>query len=279
MSPSFGSERYPPGPESEMRSRRLIPLVAVAIAAMLLPTAASARSLQSLILYVYFGYNAQIAMDFSDGSPVGTTSGSPTVIPAGYYTLALEQPGCVQVPSFELQGPGVSITDNMSGGDVTSHTATVDFLPNSTYVWRNGANPSVAYTFVTSSQVLGTQPPSALVATSTGARANRPTTSSDLVGSAIVPFRGTIDAVVTTKGKLTVAFGGKSVASLRPGRYRIAVTDRSSVAGLLLRSGGRKLSIAKLGFTGKRVTAVTLTRGRWTFAPRAGAAGVSVRVD
>ncbi len=96
----------------------------------------------SLTLYVYFGYNNEISVRLADGTPVGTLNGTPTVIPAGYYTLSFQQPGCVQVPSFELQGPGVSVVDNLSGGEVTSATDPVNLQPSSTYTWRNDANRS-----------------------------------------------------------------------------------------------------------------------------------------
>ena len=81
-------------------------MLALLLAAGLLVGAPAGQSRGSvnLTLYVYFGYNNDISVRLADGTPVGTLNGTPTVIPAGYYTLSFQQPGCVQVPSFELQG-------------------------------------------------------------------------------------------------------------------------------------------------------------------------------
>jgi hypothetical protein len=252
-----------------------------AVAGGLLASAApiQARSSANLTLYVYFGVNQDISVKLPDGTPVGTSSGQPTVIPAGYYTVSLEQPGCVQVPAFELQGPGVSIVDNLSGGEVTSHTDPANLLPSSTYTWRNDANRGVVYTFVTSSEVIGTVPPSALVPTATG-KANRPSGNTDIVGSqAAPPFRGTLTAAVSAAGRLTLAYRGKSVTTLAAGRYRIAVTDRSTANGFVLEKTRQKpLSLTGAAFVGSRSGSVVLTAGRWTFMPRAGKAAFSIAV-
>ena len=62
-----------------------------------------------------------------------------------------------------------------------------------------------------------------------------PTTSSnDIVGSAISPFRGTLVGKASAAGNLTVAYRGKGITSLLPGGYRITVVDRSSTSGFNL---------------------------------------------
>ena len=222
-----GVERGPSQRRSALHQGvRLLALAALVAGFLVTAPGAQSRSSVSLTLYVYFDFTNEISVRLADGTPVGTLNGTPTVIPAGYYTLAFEQPGCVQVPSFELQGPGVSVVDNLSGGEVTSATDPANLQPNSTYTWRNDYNKSVVYTFTTSSTVLGTQ--SAQTNVSLGGSNNKASGNSDIVGSAILPFRGTLTGGVSAAGKLTLAFKGKSVTTLMPSRYKIAVTDRGA---------------------------------------------------
>ncbi len=273
-----GVERGPSQRRSALHQGvRLLALAALVAGFLVTAPGAQSRSSVSLTLYVYFDFTNDISVRLADGTPVGTANGAPTVIPAGYYTLAFEQPGCVQVPLFELQGPGVNIVSNLSGGEVTSATDPANLQPNSTYTWRNDYNKSVVYTFTTSSTVLGTQ--SAQTNVSSGGSNNKASGNSDIVGSQIVPFRGTLTGGVSAAGKLTLAFQGKSVTTLMPGRYKIAVTDRSSTNGFMLqRSAHKSLSVTSAAFTGKRSGSVDLTAGKWSFAPRGGKIAFSVVV-
>jgi hypothetical protein len=259
------------------RRSRLVLLAALLTASFLIAApAGQSRESVSLTLYVYFGYNNEISVRLADGTTVGTLNGAPTVIPAGYYTLSFQQPGCVQVPSFELQGPGVSVVDNLSGGEVTSATAAVSFQPNSTYTWRNDANRSLTYTFATSSAVVGTQP--GAVVHQAVSSTNKDSSNSDIVGSAVTPFRGTLSGSVSASGKLTLTFDGKSVTRLPAGRYRIAVVDRSKAAAFVLAHSHRTLSLTSMTFTGKHSGSIDLTAGTWTFTPRPGEAAFSIVV-
>ena len=273
-----GEIRSAPRRSAARRCVRLLAFAALVAGFLVAAPGAQSRSSVSLTLYVYFDFTNDISVRLADGTPVGTANGAPTVIPAGYYTLAFEQPGCVQVPLFELQGPGVNIVSNLSGGEVTSATDPANLQPNATYTWRNDYNKSVVYTFTTSSTVLGTQSAQTNV-TSGGASKNTTSGNSDIVGSQIVPFRGTLTGSVSAGGKLTLAFKGKSVTSLMPGRYKIAVTDRSLTNGFMLQGSAHKsLSVTGAAFTGKRSGSVDLTAGKWSFAPRGGKIAFSVVV-
>ena len=83
-------------------------------------------------------------------------------------------------------------------------------------------------------------------------------TSQDVVGSDVVPFRGTLSGGVSASGMLALAYKGKSVGSLKAGRYRIAVTDGSSTKGFVLQKTGHKaIAVTGAAFMGKRTASVT----------------------
>ena len=236
---------------------------------MLAPTA-QGRGEVSLSLDVTFSLDGTISVTLPDGTSVGSTSGPPTVIPAGYYTLRLSGPGaCTELPYFELKGPGENILDNMDLGEMQATDIAV-FQPSSTYTWRSDAIPGVVYTFTTSAEVEGTRP--ALV--SSGSRilpGPRSTVSShDVVGSAILPFRGTLVGGVSTAGRLTFAYKGKSITTLKAGRYTIAVNDKSATSGFMLEKANTRhvaVSVTGTAFVGTRSASVDLSAGKWVFVP------------
>jgi hypothetical protein len=243
-----------------------------------LPPAAQGRSAANLSLKVTFVINGTITVTLGDGTPVGTTSGAPTVIPAGIYTLELSGPGgCAYLPFFELKGPGQEIMEDLTAGELDYTSRIVNFLPSSTYTWRNSATPGVLHTFRTSPDVVGTAPPSVLP--STGEHSTT-VSNQDVVGSTRVPFRGTLTSAVTAAGRLTLAYKGKSVTKLKAGRYTIAVTDRSSSNGFMLKKKGQRavVSVSGIAVVGKRSTSVRLTAGHWFVMARVGKKTYSIVV-
>ncbi len=136
-----------------------------------------------------------------NGVPLGTTSGAPTVIPGGYYSVLLNGPGdCINLPLFELSGPGVDIQDDMLGGEVDTHSLPIYFVPNSTYTWHIDRAQSIVYTFRTSSDVVGAATPTG--SSSTSSKSSTKPTSQDVVGSALAPFRGTLQQGSSDAGGL-----------------------------------------------------------------------------
>jgi hypothetical protein len=228
--------------------------------------AASVRQAVNLYMDVTFFDDGSITLTLPDGTPVGSTAGPPTVVPAGYYTLLLSGPGgCNELPYFELQGPGENVLDNMELGLVKSSDI-VNLLPNSTYTWRDYALPGVTHTFATSADVVGTQPPPAPNPAGAAAKASGSTSSQDIVGSGMMPLLGRLHALVGKTGTLTVTYLGKRVTHLKPGRYRITVT-------------GRRLVLWRKGGSASPVTGtVALRAGRWFFrvAPSGAAYVVTV---
>jgi hypothetical protein len=236
---------------------------------------AQARRTASLTLSVAFFADGTINVTLPDGTPVGTTSGAPTVIPAGAYTVVMSGPGgCVILPLFTLKGPGATIVSDMNGGEVDAATYNAYLSPNSTFTWRaDRGTAAVTHTFVTSGTVAGT---AGATGGSSGTTTVAKPTSEDIVGSDVVPFRGTLTAVLTPAGKLTVSFHGRTVAGLKAGQYHVAVTDESSRSGLSLAKGAATpLRLTAAPFVGKHTATLQLTPGRWSFQP--GAKTVVVR--
>ena len=230
-------------------------------------------------LYVNFFGNQTIAVTLADGTPVGSTTGSATVIPAGYYALVFSGPGgCSALPTFKLNGPGTSIVTSMSEGAVLKAIQSANFTPISTYIWIDDAFPNVVHTFSTSSEIISVPPPVTTTTTSSPPK-GKAVTSQDLVGSDVVPFRGALSGGVSASGMLALAYKGKSVGSLMAGRYRIAVTDGSSTKGFVLQKTGHKpIVVTGAAFMGKRTASVRLTVGKWFFSPGPGKASYAVVV-
>ncbi len=260
------------------RARRLIASIAVVAGLLTIPAGAQSRTAANPTFNVNFSLTGAITVTMPNGSPLGVTSGSPTVIPAGYYTVLLIGPGgCSTIPYFELKGPGESIVNNLTEGELDGDSVNAYFLPNSTYTWRNQENPSVIYTFQTSSDLVGSPPPHA---GPTGLSSSQHTTvsSSDLAASNILPFRGTLTGAVSAAGKLTIAFKGKSIASLKAGQYTISITDKSSTTGFMLQKIKRMVSLTGPAFVGKRTASVKLTAGTWIVTPQLGKKTYSIIV-
>jgi hypothetical protein len=250
--------------EAPRRRTRVAAAAVAVLSALMLGAAVEARSAVNPTLDVTFFTDGTIAFTLPDGTPIGSTSGTPPVIPAGYYTLLLTGPGgCNELPYFELHGPGENILNDMDLGEMKA-TAQAYFLPNSTYTWRDNGIPGVVYTFTTSSAVVGIPPAAASTRPPVKTASHSTSTSKDIVGSSIAPFRGKLTAVVTAAGRLSLAYRGRSVSRLEAGRYTIAVTDRSSTSGFLLKATRKKAVPITSGiFVGERSVSVVLTAGRW----------------
>jgi hypothetical protein len=261
-------------PASAARTGRVCLVAALLLAlAVGAPSAASAAASANPTLNITFYANGTIAVTLPDGTPVGTASGSPTVIPAGYYSVVETGPGgCAQVPYISLQGPQVNFVDNLDGDEVESSTVNEQFVPNSTYTWSNNSNPSVVYTFQTSSTVVGT-PPATAGSGGISSSAHSTAPSVDLLGSTAassVPFRGGVSGSVSAAGKLALDFESKAVSKLVAGRYTFTINDKSAKTGFMLEQTGQQPVILTNGsYIGRRSFSVVLTTGSWFFAGQA----------
>jgi hypothetical protein len=237
------------------------------IAAVVLPLlAADVTAADAPGLYITFRSGPQrITVALANGTPVGATSGAPTVIAPGLYNLFMDDSAAVEGPEFDLRGPGVDFVDSMFYGENPSETFTATFEPSSTYTWRNNEQPGVVFTFATSAGG-GTSGGGAGGggATSTTSKTGKPST--DIVGSAVLPFRGALDAIVYKSGKLSLTRSGKKVTFLKTGRYTFSVDDESSSHGFSVHVlKGKPQTITSKTYVGSHDATLALKPGRWFY--------------
>ena len=238
----------------------------VAAGLLVLGAPAEGRVAANLTLDVTFSSSQTVSLTLPDGAPVGSTSGAPTVIPAGYYTVVITGPMGLPagLPYFHLTGPGVDLLSNLNEGGLESATISATLLPSSTYVWTNDAVPGVVHTLTTSASVQGT-PPGTAVSPVVGA----PAESQDIVGSGVVALSGTLTGTVSATGKLSLVFKGKPAARLEAGRYRLVVSDHSTTSGFVLARGGDvPIPLTGAKYVGRQSTALDLAAGDWTLSGR-----------
>jgi hypothetical protein len=189
-------------------------------------------------------------------------------VPAGTYQVLVEDDDFA-TPNFKMSGPGVNITSNLdSSGMGIDHPATFGPLTlqtSSTYTLQDvNIGGSSVFTFTTSAAATasGTSNASASSSASGGSSSSRSSGST----SSTTKLIGSLTASVSAAGKPTLAFGGKSVKTLKAGHYTISVQDHSKKAGLLLwKLGSHPLALSGAAATGPKSKSVSLSSGKWFF--------------
>jgi len=232
----------------------------------------SARAAVSQTIYAGFDADGNIKMSFADGTMIGTPNAPGTVVPAGTYQVILNNntdDDLAVLHKFHLFGPGV----DFSAGTSVQTSATVTFQPNSTYVYQDDLHPDIRDVFgtpgsgATNSTSGGGSSGSSSGSTSSSGKSSSGGTQS-AIGTVIKtdPFRGALAGTVSSTGKLTLSRNGKPVATIKSGRYTIAVQDQTPKAGFTVQEI-RKQSVALTGvaFVGKHTVTVDLKAGQWMF--------------
>jgi hypothetical protein len=218
---------------------------------------------------VTFNSNKTVTVTDANGNPVGTPSGSPTTIPAGTYNVLISDPAFVSDVVWDLAGPGVKLVTSMSSGEEISEAWVETFAASSTYTYRDDNRPPAVWTFATSSTSTAgssgaTTPLTSTTPISSGTTGQAPST--DVVGSAKAVFRGTLRGSVSSAGKATLTFKGKTVTSLKAGRYTFTVTDKSAKAGFNVQEIKKAAkTVTATAFKGTKSLTITLTAGQWFF--------------
>jgi hypothetical protein len=223
---------------------------------------------------VTFNSNNTISMSLN-GSSLNTSAASPASITPGTYNFSFTNPTYVSDIQYHLEGPGVKLITNMSYGEEPSEVWVETFAPGSTYTWKDDLNPNPVFTFVTTnagsvgsanSGSAGSSSGKSIAPISSGT--NGKATSTDVVGSAIAPFRGTLTASVSATGVVTLKLGGKLVQNLKSGKYTLAITDASKKAGFNLQQiKNSPMVLTTTGFTGTRKKTLTFKAGQWFYYP------------
>jgi hypothetical protein len=218
----------------------------------------------SQTIYAWFDVDGNLNLRYVDNSAVGTT------IPPGTYQVILNNNTADDYAVdhvFHLFGPGVDYKPP-AGAVQTSFSVT--FQTGGTYTVQDDLDPKdIHQTIVATNSPGATSAATTSTATSSGstpAATNKKPTSSDIVGSQIMPFRGALDAIVYASGKLTLSRNGKKVTSLKTGKYTFSVDDESKKSGFSVQVlHGKTSSITSATFVGSQDVTIPLKPGRWFF--------------
>lgn len=253
---------------------RFLPVV---LAAAVLVSSAGARTnvAANPTLYVNYAQNCTFTITGDNGLPVSTIApGSyeidvTTPLPFAEPDLSgdLGNPNdmtdCKSFVQFALTGPGVNLSSTLNDGDSAYALLQATFQPGGTYTAVDNNQPSVARDVFTAST---TGTPVSPTNPSSGTSLSKGTSSQDIVGSALLPFRGSLDAIVYAGGKLSLSHNGNVVKTLKSGRWTFSVDDESRKAGFELQAlHGKAQTITSSGYVGNHDATVTLKPGRWTF--------------
>ena len=239
-------------------------LIAAAIAA------GSARAVVPGIpsIYVTYSPNCTFTMTVDGGATVTAASPPGPALPPGQYQIQvlMENPAAgysCGTPVFTLTGPGVSSTTTFPQESILDNHVLPTLRPSSTYVAEDENAPAATHVYFTTTASGSSSSLLSPAATTTTAKGG--STQTDLVGSGVVPARGRLAASVPTAGRATLMLGGRSVTSLKPGRYDVAIIDESTAAGFWLeRQGGKRVALTGIRFRGHETRSVAMTSGRWT---------------
>ncbi len=270
MSEWLRGKGLPTGPSLR---RSLLVLSLCAGATSIGASAGVARTRANAILNVTYIGSTSLQVRLGDGSTV-RSGGS---VPAGTYQMLVEDDDYA-TPNFKMSGPGVNISSNLdSSGMGIDHPATFDpvaLQTSSTYTLQDtNIGGSSVFTFTTSAAATASGASNASASSSVSGGSSSSTSSGGTsASSSTTKLVGTLMASVSVSGKSTLAFGGKSVKTLKAGRYTISIQDHSKKAGLLLwKLGSHPLTLSGAAATGPKSTSVTLSLGKWFFEPsRAG---------
>ena len=257
------------------RARRFATLTALAtaLAAVLVSTGSGAalRSGATAAPTLYFVYAMNCTFTIVDDSGKTVTAIAPghyqvdVRTPLAFGTMPNPGPGtdmtaCRGAPQFQLTGPGVDLFTTMTAGCESDKVFTETFQPSATYVAQDLNQPSVAHGSFTT---LASGTPIIPTVTYGGGK-GKPEISTDIVGSLAV--LGTVNATVSG-GKPTLTTKGKTVSTLKAGRYKFTITDRDTKAGFMILAPTSKAptSLSGVKFVGRHSVAIKLTTGKWTY--------------
>jgi hypothetical protein len=259
--------------------RRTIGAVAAALA-LAAAAAAPGGAARAALPTLYVNYTMQCTFTITDDSGKAVTSIAP-----GTWQVAVSTPGsfggvdltgrndmtaCQGSIDFKLTGPGVNLETTLNDGDGSYDMLSGTFAPSSTYVAVDGNQPSVAraqFTTAASGTVTGS---AGGTSSSSGSGGSGSSGSSSTAGASTggTVTVGALSGTVGSTGALKLTYKGRSVATLKPGKYTVTVLDTSTHNGLVLRMNGKPaITVSSVPYVGKKSVVVDLKTGQWYFAP------------
>jgi hypothetical protein len=215
--------------------------------------------------------NGALEVVLGNSTRIRTSSAPGAVIAPGPY-LAIVSSDLLDSQDvyhmFHLSGPGVNISSELLPCENPMPLLTVTLQPNSTYVYDDLRHPELTHVVFSTSATGSSSDTSGGAANPSTGKSTGSVSNTSVIGSLIKEgiFRGTLTGTVNSAGKLTLNHNGKSVSSLKSGRYKIAIDDKTSKGGFTI-EGVHRQSIMVTGssFVGKRAVTFYLRAGRWMF--------------
>jgi hypothetical protein len=239
--------------------RSALAAIAVALAA--------APGAQAVFPSLYVTYKTEdCTIRFTNDSGANVTTIAPgtyqivvaTSDPYGVFGETEGLRACKGFVQFRLTGPGVSVYTTLDYGDGTSEIYAATFQPGATYTLQDDNN------------IAGTRR-SITVATS-GSASLAPSAPAKGTPGAGPNFRGTLHGIVAHNGRLSLRRNGKTVTSLKSGRYTFSVDDQSTKQGFRVQVvNGKAQTITSAGYVGWQQVTLSLSRGRWSYFTPGGA--------
>jgi hypothetical protein len=226
-----------------------------------LACASGSQAAVSQTIYAWFDVDGNLNVRYVDNSNVGGT------IPPGTYQVILNNNTADDYAVdhlFHLFGPGI---DYRPPAGAVQTTFSVTFQVGATYTIQDDLDPKDIHETILATNAPGAaSPTSSQSSTPSSTATNKKPTSSDIVGSKVVPFRGALDAIVFANGKLSLSRNGKNVTSIKQGRYTFSVDDESKKSGFNVQVlNGKVSSITSPSFVGSHDVTIQLKPGRWFF--------------
>ena len=244
---------------AEIRGGRWTALFASAALIALFASAIVAGAAKADATTINVFYNTggnSLTVKLSTGQTIAPGGGS---VPAGSYQVLVYDQNDNMNPQFVMSGPGVQINSNLNttgmGLDIPE-----TFGP---YTFNQGASYTVSDSNVGSSSALSFSISAGSGGTSGGGgstggggvtSSGGGTSGSGGSGGTAVKTLGTLTASLSVSGKVGLKLSGKTVKTLKPGRYTFRLPGKSTL--IVGKKGG---TTSKL--TGSTVK--TLTKGSW----------------
>lgn len=254
---------------------RRVPLAPLLIGLVVALFGAQSAHADDPSLYVRYTMNCTFTI-------AGDNGGAITVIPPGKYQVWVTSPqgfaepdlsaaadpnfACGGSLSFRLTGPGVALHTTLEGGDASAEQFQVTFQVG-TYVAQEDRRPTVPGLVLTVASGAGsTGAGSSSGPTGGGSGSSTKTGVVTKLTPSTAAVRGTLSGGVSTVGKLTLMFKGKTVSSLKSGRYKITVLDETSKKGFTIQALGKKSTkVTGTTFLGRHSVTLSLKAGQWFY--------------